>query len=289
MIPLPNERVRHASVVALDSQKNILAETDGYNRVTFEFRCSMGSNANDGVIRIYNLSDGEESAIKRGAKSVRLIAGSEMDHGEIFAGELVDAFSVQDGSSRYLQLAVVDGDSFYGSYVSMSVGAGESLGGLVEKCVSGCSYPLEIGYISPSAYRVKLPRGAVLFGSPTDVLKSIAKSLNAVFYVLKSRFYMVAPGDNPSGAEIQLGEGSGLIGVPVLDSWYASFRHDINSGLSLGRFVSFDQENGGGLYRVVSIGGVGDTKDGDWALSVMAIGQSGSSPNITAVTENIWR
>lgn len=276
-------------MVAEDSGGKILVETEGYNRVIFDFHCAVDGNANNGVIRVYNMSDGEESAIKRGAKNIRLIAGSEAENGEVFSGELVDAFSVQDGTERYLRMSVVDGDSFYSAYVAASVGAGESLGGLAEKCISLCSSPLAIGYISPSAYRLKLPRGAVLFGSPMDVLKSVAKSLNAVYYVLKGRFYLVAPADNPSGSEIRANEQSGMIGVPVMDSWYASFFHDISSGFSLGRFVSFDAEYGSGLYRIVSINGMGDTKEGEWALSVMAIGQSGSIPNITALTDNIWR
>lgn len=276
-------------MIALDDKGGVLVETDGRNRVAFDFRCGIEGGANDGTIKIYHLSDSEETAIKRGATKILLLAGSDAENGEVFAGEPVDAFSVQSESSRYLHLSLIDGDAFFSSYISMSIGAGESLGGLVEKCAARCSAPLEIGFVSPSAYRVKLPRGAVLFGSPVDIIKSAARSLNAAFYVMKGRLYMIGAGDVPNGAEIRVDQESGLIGVPVVDHWYASFRHDVNSALSLGRPVSIDPETGGGHYRIVSIRGEGDTKEGEWGLSVLAIGQSGAGPNITAVTGNIWR
>ena len=280
---------RYASVVALDAGGAVLAETGGYYRVGFDFLTRIGDSAHECSIRIYNLPEGMEAKIKRGAKAARLIAGSKEKHGEVFFGEVVDAFSVKVDTYSYLQLALMDGDSFYSSYIAASIGAGESLGRVAETCVQSCSSPLEIGYIPAKAYGVKLPRGTVLFGSPADALASVAKSLDAVYYVLKGRFYMIGIQDNPFGGIMYMDQDNGLLSVLTMDQWYASFCNDINSALTIGRLVSFDLKNGGGHYRVASVHGEGDTKDGNWRLLVTAMGQSGSAPSMAAVTNNVWR
>ena len=115
------EIIRYTSVIALDSGGNVLVDTKGLYRVYFDFSVNVGSVAHECVILIYNLPEDAETRIKRGAKKVRLIAGSEAKNGEIFVGELVDAIPVQHETVNYLQMTLIDGDSFSASYVSMDL------------------------------------------------------------------------------------------------------------------------------------------------------------------------
>jgi hypothetical protein len=57
----------------------------------------------------------------------------------------------------------------------------------------------------------------------------------------------------------------------------------------VGRLVQIDDEYGGGIYRVFAVVSKGDTKEGDWHMSVSGISQVGDSPDITAATMNVWR
>lgn len=285
MIRLANKR--YAAIVVKDSSGRVLVNTAGQFRVVFSFHAGIDGRPNEGSIRIYGLTTGEEQEIKINGDSVQLIAGSDVRNNLVFSGDLISAFSAEVNQQSYVQLSVVDGDSFFSSFVSLSVGAGESVGGVVEKAVRNCTAPIEIGFIAPSAYNVSLARGVALFGCPIDVIRSAAKSLNATSYVRNGMFYLICAEDKLADP-VLLGEDE-LIGVPVVDNWYSMFKAEMDSGLSVGQFVSFSSEYGLGTYRVVSIDGSGDTRDGDWCLNVTSIAQNNSRPAITAVTSNIWR
>lgn len=288
VILLANSVDRYASVQAIDTDGKIIYASDG-NRVHFEFSVSMDERANECTIRVYNVTDHEIYSVLHGAKYISLIAGDADNYGEVFRGELIDGFQAQSDTEQYLQISVVDGDSFYTAFINQSVVSGETIGGIVEKCVKRCSSPCDVGFITPDAYAAKLARGAALFGSPVNICKSAARALNAAFYVFKGRIYIVSANDPVSDKHIVIDESSGLIGVPSVDNWYAFFRHEINSWLIPGKIIEIQTDMIRTNYRIVSVFCSGDTDAGDWYMNVMAIGQSGDNINITAVSKNIWR
>lgn len=278
---------RYASIIVKNKNGETLVDTKGEHRVVFAFHAGVDGKPNEGSFRIYGLSDADENAVKIAGETMQLIAGTDERNNLLFSGDVVSAFSAVVDQQAYVQLSAVDGDAFFSGFVSLSIGAGETIGGMVEKAVRGCSEPLEIGFISPSAYKVSLARGQALFGSPMDIIRAAAKSLNATAYVQNGRFYLLCAGDSLSSA-LQIME-EDLQGVPVVDSWYALFKLRMETGLNVGQFASFAPAYGLGTYRVVSIDGNGDTRDGDWCLNVTAMAQSQDKPAMTALTTNIWR
>lgn len=283
---MPNKR--YAQVIVRDANGATVLETSGDKRINFGYHSGIDGRAGEGHIRIYGIQDDDAGAVIAGGSTVQLIAGSDTRYGTVFVGDIVEPFLAHENESRCLQISAVDGDGFFSSYVNMALGAGESIGGMLEKCVSRCSSPLGIGFISPAAYKVSLARGIAILGSPVDAIKAAAKSLNATFFVRNRLFYLLCGNDYIS-VPSEMSEESGMIGIPIRDNYYVSFRHDIDSGLVPGGFITFDSSYGLGKYRIASVDGIGDTLDGEWHMQIMAIAQSGDSPNITAVTNNIWR
>lgn len=279
---------RYAAVTVFDQNGDRILDTEGANRVVFSFCKRIDGRANECAIRIYNLAEDEAGAVTAHAFRALLDAGSDDHHGGVFSGDVVQCFSARENEQRYVSLSVVDGDGFFGSYIRLSLGAGTSLGALVETVAAACSSPVGIGYITPKAYKVALARGVALLGSPVDAIRSVAKTLNATFCVDSGLLYLFCADDRIS-EPVTIGSEDGMLGVPSRDNWYAFFRHDIDAGFSVGQFVTFAKEYGGGTFRVVEIDGSGDTKDGDWALHVTGLAQTGENPNVTSVTENIWR
>ena len=286
VIRLTNKR--YAAVTVFNQSGERILETEGANRVVFWFRKSVDERANEGNIRIYNLADDEIGAVNAHAFRVLLDAGTDDRHGCILSGDVVHCFSAHENQQSYVSLSVVDGDGFYSSYVRISLGAQAWLGSLVEKAVAECSSPIGVGYITRAAYQTSLVRGVAILGSPVDVIRNVAKTLNATFYVDNSLLYLFCANDRIS-EPVTIGNEDGILGIPSRDNWYAFFRNDIDAGISIGQFVTFAKEYGGGTFRVVEIDGSGDTKDGDWALNVTALAQAGENPNVTSVTKNIWR
>lgn len=278
--------LRYASVVITDAYGEAVFQADPPYRISFSFHNGMDGDAGEASIRVYGLDESDAYAVINKGVAVALSAGNEVLHGTIFTGDLIDAVYMRANQESYLSLSAVDGDGFYSSYVLTAIGSGESLGGMLEKVVRGCSSPVDIGFISPSAYKTSLPRGISAACSPVDLIKAAARSLNAAQYVYQSRFYLVCPDDSIT-SPLVLDYENGIIGVPSFDNYYALFQHDVDSALMVGRFIMFP--NDPTRYRIATIDGSGDTKEGPWELNITAIAQDGSTPKMTAVTDNIWR
>lgn len=285
MIPLPTKRF--ASVIVKNGAGATILDTGGENRVVFSFHTGMDGKPNEGNIRIYGLDDADEQNVMLSGVNIQLIAGSETRNSLVFSGDLISAFSEEVDQQKYIQISAADGDSFYSSYIGVSVGAGETIGGLVEKVISRCSVPIEAGFITSTAYKTALARGVSVLGSPVDVVKAAARSLNATMFVLNGMLYLICDNDKISDPVIM--NDQDLIGIPVVDNWYSMFKVQIDSALSIGQFVVFSSEYGRGVFRVVSVDGIGDTRDGEWCLKITSISQNQNRPSMTAVTSNIWR
>lgn len=285
MIPVTID-ARYAAVTVADSNGSTVFRAETPYRISFSFHNGMDGNAGEAHIRVFGVSDSDAYAVVNKGAAVALTAGNEISRGLVFSGDLIEANYIQADQKSYLELSSVDGDRFFSSYIKRAIGGGESLGGLVEKVVKGCSSPVDIGLISAAAYMTSLPRGIAAMCSPIDVIKSVARTLNAAYYVYQGRFYLLCANDAVT-SPLTLDYDGGIIGVPTFDTYYAFFRHDIVSGIVVGQFVTFPSHYG--VYRIAAIDGSGDTLEGPWALHITAIAQDGSTPKMTAVTSNIWR
>jgi len=280
--------IRYAKLSVWDDKENSVFESEDGQRIHFEFRKDVKSYCNSMAVRVYGMSKEDSEPVLTHGFSVELEAGDNAYHGVMFRGNIIDGFYF-NGDTPYLQVNCLDGDAFYNSYVSMSVGKGELLSNIAAMCAQRCSSPVTVGRISTAASKVRLPRGCVLFGQTSDIMDSLAKQINGVWYVNDERLYLLTEDDMQVGSQIRV-DSEDLVGVPIVDAWSATFGHHIDSRLLVGSSVSFDSEDTTyGVYRIVSMSAVGDNYEGDWKLTAYALKQDGKSPSMTAATTNIWR
>lgn len=281
--------VRYAKLTAWDEKGNSVLETVEDQRVQFEMKKDVKSYCNMLSVRVYGLERSDAEPALTLGNEIQLEAGTKAFHGVIFRGNLIDGFFA-NGDTPYLQLECLDGDSFYNGYISMAVGAGESLANIAVLCAQRSSSPLTVGRISKYATQIRLPRGCVLFGQTADIMDSLAKQINGVWYVNDERLYLLTEDEMQVGSVIDIDADDDLVGVPVVDAWSVSFGHHIDSRIALGSTVRFDRKDVAfGQFRVVSLSAVGDTYDGGWKMTVYALRQDGNSPSMSAATHNIWR
>lgn len=280
--------VRYAKLTVWDGKGNLVFETEVGQRLRFELRKDVKSYCNTLGVRVFGMDrDDSDSVLTHGYK-VELDAGNDAAHGVIFRGNIIDGF-YSNGDSPFMQLECLDGDSFYNSYVSLSIGRGEALSNIAVTCAERCSSPITVGRISPAASDIRLPRGCALFGQTSDIMDSLAKQINGVWYVNDDRVYLLTENDMQVGSVIEIDEDD-LVGVPVMDAWSVTFGHHIDSRIVIGSAVLFNQQDMAyGSFRVVSLSAVGDNFEGDWKMNVYALRQDGGSPAMTAATTNIWR
>ena len=281
--------IRYAKLTVYDPDGQSLFVSDKDQRLQFEYLKNVKSTSNTLVVRVYGtLKEDSESALTR-ADSLQLEAGTGASYGVIFRGDVVDGFQT-NGDRPYMQLTALDGDAFYNGFLSASVGRGESLAGLASICAARCSSPVTVGKISPVAAQTRLPRGCVLFGQAADIMDTLARQINGTWFVNDGRLYLLTEADMQFGGVIDIDAGGDLVGVPVVDAWSVTFGHHIDSRISLGAAVRFSNADAAvGVFRVVSISGIGDTHDGDWKMTVYALRQDQDSPAVSAKTKNVWR
>ena len=143
---------------------------------------------------------------------------------------------------------------------------------------------------SPSASAIRLPRGCSLFGSTIDVIENVAKAINAAWYINDEMLYILTDSDMKNGNAFTVDVEDDLVGVPVMDAWTCAFSHVIDSRVILGTTCTFDDaETAVGVFRIVTLDIIGDTRDGEWRMNVWALRQDNNTPTMTALTRNIWR
>lgn len=284
-----NDFQRYARIVAYNADGDNIYESEEGQRLRFEVSKNVKSAPNHCSVMVYGIDKDEADAVLVYGSRIELYAGDYDTAGVIFRGSIVDGY-YNNGDTPHLQLEALDGDSFYGSYINIAVGAGETLQGVALRAAAMCSSPIAVGMVSNAASTIRLPRGCILFGSTADALDGVARAVNATWFINDERLYLLTETDTQNGSEFEVDTDDDLLGAPAVDAWSIAFSHRINSRVILGATVKFDDITVvAGAFRIVSVDIIGDTRDGEWRMNVWALRQEQDSPSMTALTRNIWR
>ena len=253
------------------------------------------------TVTIYNLSPETEATIIKEGYRVIIEAGYwGSQYGAIFDGDVLQVIrNKEDGTTYTLTLVAMDGDTFlaYGTSV-FSVLRGENSRTVVGKIASTASVPTQLGRISPSLSTTTLPRGQAFFGKSADLIRRLAASENAAAHVEGGKLHLTKASDMPVGEVIDLSPQTGLIGVPAQQDYGASIKMLLNPRVKTYSLVHVDNSlirnqqydinqvpyslDADGLYRVVRVTHVGDTRGGDWFTECETVSQTGAVPNLIA-------
>jgi hypothetical protein len=258
-------------------------------------------------IVIYNLSAQTENAIIKEGDRVTLEAGYEgSQYGLIFDGNVVQYIRDKpDGATYSLTLVAADSDAWMNYSVSnFSIVRGQNARSIAENLANKASIPIQLGNISDSLSTSQLTRGKVVFGLTRDYLKQIAKSENATAFVDDGKVHLFKADDMPDGEIIDLSPESGLIGVPAQTEYGITIRSLLNPRIKLtslvhvtNNLIKNQEYNQGqipysldndGIYRVIKVTYMGDTRGQDWYTEVETITQSGKLPAMIANGTQSW-
>jgi hypothetical protein len=267
-------------------------------RCTFKIEKSMTQTPGFSEISIYNLSAQTENTIVKTGQRVVLEAGYEgAQYGLIFDGDIVQPLrGKEDGTTYVLTLVSQDGDQFLNNgFVNSSFRAGHTPRDIANAVCSIATNPVELASISENLENKRLTRGKVCFGLARDFLRQISKTEQAAFYVLDGKVNIVKAQDVPQGRVIDLTPKSGLIGAPEWTDEGVSAKCLLNPLINLNTFVHIDprfvreqkaqrdsqprQVDNSGIFRVICLSHIGDTRGNDWHTEFIAVAQTGFVPN----------
>lgn len=268
-------------------------------RCSFEIVKSSYFNAQQSVVTIYNLNPTDENLLIQEGQRIVIEAGYYgSQYGKIFEGNVIQPLrSKENGVDYKLTLVSMDSDRYitYG-LVGVALVAQQSSRDAINACATKATYPVKTGVITTS--KITYPRGKVMFGSPTTFLNQIAKSENAQYYNSDGKVNIISASDLADNEIFSFGPESGLIGTPVQSQYGITCKVLLNPRLKVNSLFHIDNtkiENyrytqgevvrsldSQGIYRVVKITYIGDTRGQDWYCEVEAISQAGMLPGMSA-------
>jgi hypothetical protein len=144
------------------------------------------------------------------------------------------------------------------------------------------------------------PRGVSLYGMARDVMRNIAKSNNATWYINNSKLYHIPTSSQGTASGITLNANTGLIGRPVETEGGIIVTALINPQFNTNTQLVIDQKSinraawaqdvgaqnlqqqlhtSDGTYNILAIEWRGDTRGTEWYATMVCKGVTGSIPN----------
>lgn len=256
-------------------------------RIAFRVASSMTQTPGTMSVKAYGLNEREKGWIEKKAHTVRLSAGEYGREGLLGVGQVVSASERLTNEGRVMELTAVDGDDFYAMPVNRSISGNISLLELVREMVALCGQSAGIGHISPMAGQILLPRGMAVVGTVIPVMRSVAKQLNAAFYVNQGLVYIVRP-EERIGPQVTL-YAEDMLSDAVRDGYWMKISHRMAPHIRVGGSVVMPDARGEASYRVQKIMAEGDTRGAVWKMEIEAAAQTVAGLAQSAVTDNVWR
>ena len=248
---------------------------------------------------IYNLSPNTENKLIKAGQRIIIEAGyTGSQYGAIFAGKVVQPIRSKENAVDYKLTLVSMDEEVYASYglVGVSLVAQQSARDAVNAVLTKATYKQQAGELTN--FNIKYPRGKVMFGSPQQFLKDIARSENATYFSNDGKVNIISATDVPKGQILSFGPDSGLIGTPTQTEYGISLKVLMNPRIEINSLFHVDNKkiegykyqqgnpvrglDQEGIYRAVRIRHVGDTRGEDWYTEIDAISQAGLLPGMTA-------
>ncbi len=293
-------------------------------RCRFEIRCSDTSTINTAAIRVYNpqpstIADITGSTnLDSGFTTVTLNVGyaSNGSTRMLFSGDIKEFhFGKEQNVDRYLDILAADGDSaFNQTMLNQSLPPGTNY----QKLLLDTLKAMNIAPPSslPAPIVAGTIRGKTMVGMARLTLDSICNNVgwrwsiqNGVATFVPNTSYL------PDATPVQIGSATGMIGSPEQTDNGIMIRCYINPLITIGRAVQLNNSdisrmvvpegaqsgpdgqsaiaipqvlNAKGLYRVLSMDHVGDTRGSEWytELTCLAIDPSSAAQGKPSVMPN---
>jgi hypothetical protein len=276
-------------------------------RVVFDIKSAINGNPGNAIIAVYNLSPNTAQSIFK-AKTVTFAAGYQGGIGMIFSGDVVQVNLGKDNATDTTTtvFAKASDVAHNTGVVNKTLKAG-STGMDVYKTVLQAMPGMSQGRIPTDALQqLKYPRSVTMFGPARNFMRTLAQSINGIFHydALAPQVHITQNNDMGKGSPIILNSDTGMIGLPIQNLNGINVRCLLNPQIQINSVIHIDQKSiqrispdltvqgeptlgdtagifrGGidsdGLYRVVYLEQVGDSRGESWFCECNCIALSGA-------------
>ena len=277
-------------------------------RVTFDVKQFTTQSPNNATIRVYNLAKDHASDLQKqvneGAKSgkqvpVVLDAGYEQNCNTIFRGDAIYARTGRENpTDTYIDFFCRDGDIGYNhGVINKTLPKGSTHRQQVDEILKVLK---PFGIVEGSIQglgSMKYPRAFTMFGMARDQLRRLAATIDATWSIQNGKLDIVPnDSDGKPGDAFVLNANTGLIGMPTETPNGIMVTALINPQFFVNGRVKIDEKSiqrgafslnwagdiqnsmletlgtADGVYRILAIDWLGDTRGGPWYAYLTCIG-----------------
>ena len=266
-------------------------------RCEFEIQKTLYNKIQTSTLTIYNLSAENENRIIESGQRIIIEAGYVGEfYGKIFEGNIVQPLRYKENGTDYkLTLVSMDSDRYVSqAIIGISEVAKQSRRDVVKDIAQKASIVSDTGTLLENNFTYQ--RGKVMFGKASDYLEQIAKSEKAKYYHEDGKINIVDAGTIQDGYIFSLSPKTGLINSPVQEQFGVNCSCLLNPMIQLNSLFHLDNTrikgmqytygqavrplDSEGIYRVIEIKYIGDTRGNDWKCDIFAISQAGQLPDM---------
>lgn len=258
-------------------------------RLSFEVDRDLQATANQGKVKIWNLSPEHRAVLNSGKRAVLLEAGYQDHLGAVLSFDKVTVSHGREDLDWVTVLEGGDGQGALGTPVDLSVGPGATSLEVVQKAARKAGLGVDQllkavgeGDVKSAAEALRgvvYDGGRVLFGGAGSIISEEALAAGAKIHVQDGELEAHGDADVTPGTTVFVSPTRGLIGFPVLFTRpehpkreIVRFQTLLLPGLNPGRAVELDSADASGRFRVDKVRHEGDTHgaDGAWISTIEA-------------------
>lgn len=228
----------------------------------------------------------------------------------IFQGDVITyKFGRERNVDSFIELACADGDVAYnGSAIAQTFPAGATASQQLSAIASAAGTPLSQNADDVLLAGGTLPRGKTLFGMSKLALDGIARNNNCRWSIQNGVVTLIPVNGYAPGDIIQINSATGMLGTPEATDNGIIVRCLLNPLIQVGQRIQINNADittsiiaqqgiypsygaqyypasvtNDGIYRVLVVEHVGDTRDNDWYSELTCLAVDPSSPANSSV------
>ncbi|WP_027188683.1 phage protein [Desulfovibrio cuneatus] len=278
----------------------------GEMRITFSITKTDTETPNKANITVYNLAEGTSNRIQQEFGRVVLSAGYKGNCTTIFDGTISKVQrGRENGTDTFTAITAADGDKAYNwAVVNSTLAAGSTPADRVKLCAQYFAEKgVNTGYL-PEFDPTSLPRGKVFFASAKKVLRDEAVNTRCSWSVQDGALTMVPKTGYLPEEAVVLTHETGLVGAPTWTNEGLNVNCLLNPRLRVNGRIKLDNRSvqgaktevkegaktevkesakrpptisADGLYRILKVTFVGDTRGNDWFAKLVCVALDGTS------------
>lgn len=269
-----------------------------------EFRATKTALASPPMaeITLWNLSPEIETKLLMEGSQITLEAGYEDSCGVIYKGVIIQPIRGKKNTTDfYTKFICLSEDHFWNlAFTEGTIAPNVKRKELVKQILRSTynTGGLEIEDLDiPDTNAVDgsstaLERPKVLFGNPRDYIRNAAKMSNTSPYIEDNKLKFLAFDDTPPKFAHEVNIETGMVGEPTQSNEYLNVQVLLNPNMKIGEYIHIDNKkvlvqqlsdirdhvwllDRDGLYKIIGIEYVGDSRGNTWYSNLMVISKNG--------------